>query len=360
MEPPIDPGDHSVSELEEVLEQVDDPAALDAILEAERDGKDRTTAIDAIEDRLGDVETSIAESRDGVQPVDGADDEVLTISGPDEGRQMSERLLTDLSGIRSTLEEARRTGGQYEARLRKLENEVGDLAAYAGALEEFLDEDGTAQQLLEDVKDDLAALEDDVDDVKPVVRSHARTLRANRVTLADLEDELEGQGSTLADVVEDFESLDARVARFREEAAETHEGHADRIASVEGDLDEQASRLDDVAGEVESVGDAVGDVEADLQKLDESVGERFAAAADDRAETVDRVEANADSIDGNATEIDRLAGDVDDLGARLGDTDRVDDRFERIEEGLAEIQEWRDQLGSVLGGGMAPQDESDD
>lgn len=52
MDPPIDPDDHSVAELEAALADVDDPDALTLILDAERAGQNRVTAIEAIEDRL--------------------------------------------------------------------------------------------------------------------------------------------------------------------------------------------------------------------------------------------------------------------------------------------------------------------
>lgn len=70
MEPPFDPGDYSVSELTDALEDVDDPEALTAILEAERGGTDRKTAREAIEERLQAV---------GSEPHGGAQ------SGPSEG-----------------------------------------------------------------------------------------------------------------------------------------------------------------------------------------------------------------------------------------------------------------------------------
>ena len=55
----FDPGDHKVDEVEAHVEQIDGSdivAELEAIRAAEADGKDRSTALDAIDSRLDDVE----------------------------------------------------------------------------------------------------------------------------------------------------------------------------------------------------------------------------------------------------------------------------------------------------------------
>jgi len=48
--------DATVDEIEAAIADIDDPDALAYLLEAERDGPDRTTAIDAIEARLNELE----------------------------------------------------------------------------------------------------------------------------------------------------------------------------------------------------------------------------------------------------------------------------------------------------------------
>jgi electron transfer flavoprotein alpha subunit len=52
----LDPADHTVAELKEALETIDDPDTLEEILAAEREGKDRKTGVAAIESRLDAVE----------------------------------------------------------------------------------------------------------------------------------------------------------------------------------------------------------------------------------------------------------------------------------------------------------------
>lgn len=50
------PSDLKVDELEERIEDVDDVALLDAILTAETQSKDRTTAVNVIESRISELE----------------------------------------------------------------------------------------------------------------------------------------------------------------------------------------------------------------------------------------------------------------------------------------------------------------
>ena len=51
----LDPSEYTVGDLKDELKSIDDPDELSAILDAERDGKDRKTATDAIESRLDAV-----------------------------------------------------------------------------------------------------------------------------------------------------------------------------------------------------------------------------------------------------------------------------------------------------------------
>jgi len=47
----VDPADYTVAELRELVAVITEPESLERLLERERDGKDRTTAVEALEDR---------------------------------------------------------------------------------------------------------------------------------------------------------------------------------------------------------------------------------------------------------------------------------------------------------------------
>jgi hypothetical protein len=50
------PSDHSVADLRDILNDIDDVDVLEAVLERERDGKDRETGVEAIESRINAVQ----------------------------------------------------------------------------------------------------------------------------------------------------------------------------------------------------------------------------------------------------------------------------------------------------------------
>ncbi|WP_455449304.1 electron transfer flavoprotein subunit alpha/FixB family protein [Natrinema thermotolerans] len=73
--PAIDPDDHTVAELTDELETVDDADELRAILEAERAGQDRDTAREAIHGRLEAVGAESDGVEAGAEPEDESDAE---------------------------------------------------------------------------------------------------------------------------------------------------------------------------------------------------------------------------------------------------------------------------------------------
>lgn len=388
MELPIDPDDHTVAELTDALEDLGDPRVLAAVREAERAGADRTTAVEAIDHRLQMVgadpdamttesltedapvpspeelptppgEDAAAGDRAAVEALTDAE-ELLTLAGPDQGEALSERLLANLDGIRTTLEDARQTGGRYDARLRKLENQIGDLSAYTTALEEFLDEEGTGRQVIESVRTDIDAIEDDVQDIALVVRSHARNLRSIRESITALEGDLDSQADGLDRVAADVEMFDVRIEEFRETAAETHEAHADRLVAVEESANDHDGRIDGLADEVERVNGAVDDVRGEVRRLDGAVEDELAVADDERAELAEHVESNANGLDDLAAKVGEVAADVGDIEDTIGDPGRVDERFDRLQGDVERLLEWREQLGSVMTGVVGSPAESED
>lgn len=70
---PLDPSEFSVRDLRDELKDVSDPDDVEAILEAEKAGEDRTTAKEAIEGRQGTIEAAHQESEPEEAEGDGDD-----------------------------------------------------------------------------------------------------------------------------------------------------------------------------------------------------------------------------------------------------------------------------------------------
>ncbi|MFB6128675.1 MAG: hypothetical protein ABEJ47_02825 [Halorhabdus sp.] len=149
-------------------------------------------------------------------------------------------------------------GSAVDARIQHLQNEMSDLAAYTSALEEFLEENGQGEELIE-----------------------------------------EFQG---------------------------------RLDEFQGELDDVRNELDSMAGDVESVEETVST----------------------NAETVSELDEDVDSIDGTVEslddEVDRLRSEVEEMSDQLGEDGDLADRLDSVESEIEDLNEWREQLSSVIGG----------
>ena len=394
----LEPAEYTVDELHDAIAEVDEPDTLSTLLEAEMDGKDRKTAIEAIEERLEtisdddtgdtppqDTTAPAPEDEDGspsstaeadneaaasaptsaqepdpgwavddLDPADGTGeiDAAATALGlavpeeaedhPGEGApeaELNQRLLSNLVKIRSTLEDMTGRGGSYEARIRQLQAEISDLKAYTSALEEFLDEEGTGQHVVESVRQDLAAITDEVENLEMVITRHARRLDQH-------DDRLESLDDDVAETAAGLESHRDLVAARQDDVDDRFDAVETTLAAhddVHGELDD---RLQAVNDEADSIATAVDDLETALDDEAES-----------RTALEDRVGTLADTVDELSADIDAITSEVSALDRAVGDSGRIDQRFAAIEDELAALKEWRDQLGSAMLGGGGQSDE---
>ena len=83
-----------------------------------------------------------------------------------------------------------------DTRVSHLESELNEFAAYIDALEEFIDENGPAEQLLEDITDQLSTLDKELAQIQKNQSSHADQLNEVKTTQESLttsQDELESK-----------------------------------------------------------------------------------------------------------------------------------------------------------------------
>lgn len=133
--------------------------------------------------------------------------------------------------------------GSMNARVEHCQTRLSDLAAYTDALEEFLDEEGTGQQLIREFQSDLEAVED-----------HLEALESEVAQTADGQDDLrervgevERDVSALREIGDTVESLEARLD--------------DTTASLQEDLDELRTAIEDLKDWQENIVGAFVDTE---------------------------------------------------------------------------------------------------
>ncbi|MFB6101882.1 MAG: hypothetical protein ABEJ73_04885 [Haloplanus sp.] len=142
----------------------------------------------------------------------------------------------DLSVLREAFEGEVPTS--VDVRVGRLQSQVEDLLAYRDALADFLDENGTAEEVLGDVSEAVDDLDDRVDDLED-------TLETAEAERDDLHDEVEAATDTVSAVSDRIDT----VADDLTELEATAERLDDRLAAVEefeADIEEIKQELDDL------------------------------------------------------------------------------------------------------------------
>lgn len=160
----------------------------------------------------------------------------------------------DLDTIRSELGSSQ--SGSTAAKLSHLQERVEEVAAYSGALEEFLDEEGTGAQLVADVQEKVESLQSEVSRIETTVESNA-------TAIDELDDSVSKNSDTLDSVRTSVSSLDGDVASV-EDSVSNLESSVDRLedraSGIESDVSANADDIDSIESDLESVSDDVVDI----------------------------------------------------------------------------------------------------
>jgi archaellum component FlaC len=260
----------------------DDEDTPDVDREVARWGGDGAAAA-AADDDLPDEP---ATGRTADEPATGrtADDE--TSIDPTDGESLADRLVAELRAGNVSTENRRylqrelggvQPRGSVDARLQQLQAKLSDFEAYTDAVEEFLDEGGTAEQLTETVETRLDAFEDDL-----------RTLESTVAELAELQGDvadLDELTSTVADHESELESLDEDLSSLDEDMSSLEED----LSSVQEGLETVREEVDAVSAELSGVTGTVEELGAELSRLDEE-------ATDDVEDRLAEIEAELEDV----------------------------------------------------------------
>jgi len=268
------------------------------------DGEETAAPVTGTENGEGDAETETETPAEtaGVESLVGALAAELRNGNVDEEDVKLLRKAFDL------VEDG--AGGSVDARIQRLQTEVADLLAYTDALEEFLDENGTAEQTIEGFRREVESLQSELQEVGELARGHEEAL-------ADVQTTVDGVEATV-------DSLESEL-----------DGVLDEVESVRSEVDDVETSVDSVEESVEEVENSVGDVEGSVEDIETTVG--------DVEESVDSVESDVEEVE---SEIDSLESQVGDINV-----EGIQDDVEEIESEIEDLKQWREQLSSVIGGG---------
>jgi methyl-accepting chemotaxis protein len=161
------------------------------------------------EDDAEAAETGAAENLDGI--VAAIADEIRSENVETEDLRLLGRAIDHV-----VEDEA---DGSTDARIEKLQSDIADLRAYTDALEEFLDEEGTAQQLIGDFEVQLETFDDRLADIE-----------SKAGTVDDLESRLDDLESSVGD-------LEDSLAEVRD-VAESDDDVRERVEDMESDIED--------------------------------------------------------------------------------------------------------------------------
>lgn len=149
--------------------------------------------------------------------------------------------------LREELGAADRPRRSVEARLKQVQTDVADVRAYTNALEAFLDEEGSAREVMDRFESQLAALEASVEAVDATVEAHDDDLSDLRTDVETLLEETDALSRELETVSGELTALEDALADLEARLPE---------ADVDERLDELDAELDEVASFTETLKDA--------------------------------------------------------------------------------------------------------
>jgi outer membrane murein-binding lipoprotein Lpp len=155
------------------------------------------------------------------------------------------------------------SGGSVDARIQRLQTEVSDLLAYTDALEEFLDENGTAEQTIEGFRNEVESLQSELQEVGELARGHEEALSNIDSTVDSVESTVQSLESDVDEVLGDVDAVWSDVDEVEDTVDEVEE----TVEGVESDFDSLESQVDEI--DVEGIRNDIEDIESEIEDLEE-------------------------------------------------------------------------------------------
>ncbi|WP_135363151.1 hypothetical protein [Halosimplex halophilum] len=166
----------------------------------------------------------------------------------------------DVKLLRKAFDLAEDDKGSVDARIQHLQTEVSDLLAYTSALEEFLDENGTGDEMIEEFREQVESFESELEEVREMASGHEASISEVEETVASVESSMDALQSDMDEVLDDVESVQEDV-----------ESVQDEVDSVEDTVDDVEEDLDDLEAQVGDID--VGDVRSDIEDINDEIEE---------------------------------------------------------------------------------------
>ena len=351
VDPPL-PGDDGSAE--DVIPQSDDDIVKQAIagggeipgLEESDDADDEVETLDLKDPNAASEPTAVAEGE--TETAAGASVEVSgdsLVAGIAAEIRQQNVSLDDVKLLRRAFEIAAQDGGTMAAKVEQMQRDVTNMRAYTNSLEEFLDENGTGEQLIGEFQQQLSEFNGELSSLES-------QLEANREQIEAMYGEVEGFDEELAAVSDDVESVWQEIDEVTDRVdtvSELVESASEEIASVSEDVDDVSEEVQSVSEEIESVTEDVKSVEDGVDSVTnevESVADKVEEDIDDVSEQVESVHEDIERFD---SAIEELQADIAELEEKATDDD-VSEDIEALESELSDLRDWQEQIKATFGG----------
>lgn len=207
-----------------------------------------------------DAQSTVAEEPESQHP-DGEESLVETFVTELRAGRVSDDHLEYLQQELGTRNAPRRS---VDARINQLQREFSDLRAYTNALEQFLDEQGSADEVIDRFETRLGTFWDELESFESTVEEHEAELESFESTVEEHEAELESFESTVEEHETELESL--------------HEGQQELQSEVDSfatDLSSNTDAIEDLSADVAAVDEQLPeyDIESQLSELEDDLDE---------------------------------------------------------------------------------------
>jgi len=182
----------------------------------------------------GDSHPDIQET----EPIDDGDDDLS------ETESVVSQFVADLRAGRVSETELEYLDEQFgttghesssvNARIKQLQSDFADLRAYTSALEGFLNENGSAREVLDTLQERLESVESDVESLESTVVDHESELSTLRDAKQAVRSDVDALITTTDSLEDDFADLSAEVSHLEEQVPASDID--DRLADIESDI----------------------------------------------------------------------------------------------------------------------------
>lgn len=229
----LDPGEdvttivgvREVEDTRQLLDDVDDVVVTSADAPADPESTSDESVEEALDEALND---------DAGHPAGPTREPTRFEDRGEEHEAEDDSGGTATAGIElSTDEPADGQTDSIDARIRHLQADVADLRAYTAALEEFLDEHGSATEVVADFDDRLDTFQDDLAALETRVEANDDAISSVSADVDEVRESVDDNDAELDEVLTRLEAVETQLEDVGDLST-----LADRLTSVEADVDE--------------------------------------------------------------------------------------------------------------------------